>query len=928
MADIDPVILELRAELGRYKAELKSTTALAQTSFDRQERAVESLERQIRSSSGAISGQLRTLAGSFAGAFSVQQLTGIIDSYTRFQNQLRVAGLEGEDLARIQEKLLAVAQQNGVAIEAVGTLYSRAAQNQRELGASTSDLINLTSAVAASLRISGTSTEEASGALLQLGQALGSPRIQAEEFNSLLDTMQPLLREAAKRIEGTGGSLAGLTQRIKDTEGPGVSNIQLFRAITASLADLEKTAGSAGLTISGAFTKLTNQLTVYIGQAAQTNGATAAIAGGLELLANNLDTVADALAVIAALALGRFAAGMTAAAASSGLASTAMFALQARAAGAATTMEALALTSATAGRTMLAAFGGPVGIAVTALALGIGFLATRTDDAAKAARVNEEAQRIAGDTTKRAADAAERLASAHGKTRVEALAAAKAEYELTKQKLASAQASALQASAEYARTRAKANENSMAARVGGRNANLGTFYAADESGNRAVSAAEQRMNVADKAAIDLYNALTKLGKAIEAPELTPAPIASDDDKKKKKAKGRTGPTAAEIQAQFEGDLRRAMADQLQDQLEITRDIDKRKDIQAALDEIEYQERLAQIRSQKDYTAAQKTRLTAELNKQFGRQVGADGEVVRIATPRSRARIEEAEQRRADMLERQLRDDQDTLAAEAELVDGRRERLALERRILELAQDEERSRLEASIAAGEIADVAKARVNLERRQGAERQGLSRQYESPFESYSRRLSGRGDNIGDEVQQLVVQRLDEVDDAIADAVTQKLGIKDPLIGQLLSLFIEQNLLAPIAEALKNSKGQGFGATLSSIGNAIFGRASGGSVAPGQMVRVNEGASPGRVEYFQPNQGGKIIPLGQERAALPSRGGTTIVSAPQFNLKGAVITPQLYADMQRISEESATKAAAASYNRSMRDAPGAVAQSRRFGG
>lgn len=49
---------------------------------------------------------------------------------------------------------------------------------------------------------------------------------------------------------------------------------------------------------------------------------------------------------------------------------------------------------------------------------------------------------------------------------------------------------------------------------------------------------------------------------------------------------------------------------------------------------------------------------------------------------------------------------------------------------------------------------------------------------------------------------------------------------------------------------------------------RAAGGPVAAGQMVRVNEGGKP--VEYWQPNTGGTVIPLGDSRGG----GGTLILN------------------------------------------------------
>jgi len=65
--------------------------------------------------------------------------------------------------------------------------------------------------VSAALKIQGMSAQEAQGALLQLGQALRGGKIQAEEYNSLLDGLYPLLEAAASGSERFGGSVAKLT---------------------------------------------------------------------------------------------------------------------------------------------------------------------------------------------------------------------------------------------------------------------------------------------------------------------------------------------------------------------------------------------------------------------------------------------------------------------------------------------------------------------------------------------------------------------------------------------------------------------------------------------------------------------------------------------------------------------------------------------
>lgn len=945
MAEIDPIIMQLIADNGRYKAELANTTRVAELNLGRQERAVVSLERQIKASSAQIGGHFRAMAGALAGALSARHVIAMADSYTRFTNQLRVAGLEGENLASVQQRLFAVAQQNGVQLEAVGTLYSRAAQNQKELGASTTDLIGLTRAVAASLKISGTSTQEASGALLQLGQALGSPRIQAEEFNSLLDTMQPLLREASKHIEGTGNSLSGLTRKIKDTKGEGVSNVQLFQAITKALGDLEKRAAAAELTIGGAFTKLTNSLTLYIGEANRANGASAVLAQAMEALANNLDTVADALGVIAVVLIGRYVASLTATTAATvaqGVATQRLAAQQAflDAMIAKTTatnlvygsslvrttsmLGTVGAASRAAGASMLAAFGGPIGIA-TALGIAVVALVQAQDDSTASSR----AQAAALEEVKPALDAdrvaIDKLSSATGKARQEALEHVKA--------LRAQRVEAIAAARDVARA-AQIKLQAAKAELAGRSTLVTGISALSALAGGPTGIAGENKVIEAQAGYDaamakvgaLIDSFDKLGTAIAAPPAALRPSATGE-KDKKKAKGSSGPSAEEVAQQHADELRRIYAEQLQDELAVTNDIERRRDIQNELNRLEYEQRRAQVENDKNFTKAQKAAQIAALNKRFGGEAKlVDGEFV-VGTPSflGQAVNNDYDEREARNRGQVARNEQSALQAEAEIVSTRLARLAIERSILEQREIEERAALDSAIASGQIANATQARAALEREQAARRTKLGRDFESPFQAQARRLREQGDNLGDEVETLVVQRLDELDDAITDAISSRLGVKDPLLKQLLNLFIQQNLIRPISEALAGAGGGGGGflGGVASFFGSLFGRASGGYVGPGQTVRVNENRG-GSVELLRMgSQGGHVIPLGQEnaRAARPDT-RPVVVSSPQFDLRGAVLTRDLYADMERISQANAQQAAIAMGKTVMQNVPQRVSQ------
>ena len=250
-----------------------------------------------------VSGTLGNLAGGLAAAFSVQQIGKFIDSATRIQNALRIAGLSGAELTKVYEALYAAAQKNGVPVEALATLYGRASQAQKELGASTEDLISFSSNVALALRVAGTDAQTASGALLQLGQALGSGRVAAEEFNSVLEGAPTIVKAVAAGLKEAGGSVSALKALIVDGK---VSSEAFFRAFESGAPILEKMAQGSTLTLAQQFTQLQNVLTDAVGKFDAATGASGKLGTELRELAGFVTSLGNAFATTAESDLGKF----------------------------------------------------------------------------------------------------------------------------------------------------------------------------------------------------------------------------------------------------------------------------------------------------------------------------------------------------------------------------------------------------------------------------------------------------------------------------------------------------------------------------------------------------------------------------------------------------------------------------------------------
>lgn len=288
--DVERLAISLEARVNQFERQLKKAErdldGSANNIENRAARMSRRVEREVDGMGERMAGSLRgafaPLAGIIAGAMSVEGIRQASDAYTRVQNSLKVAGLEGDALTGTFNELFAIAQRNGTALEPLVGLYGGLAQAQKELNATGSELTQFTEGVSLALRVAGTDAQSASGALLQLRQAMGSGRISAEEYNSILEGARPVLQAVAAGMVEAGGSVAQLTRLVKDGQ---VSSEAFFRAFLAGRPLLEDMASRTAPTVSQGIAKIQNAFVNLIGEMDKVTGASTALGNGLNNVA-------------------------------------------------------------------------------------------------------------------------------------------------------------------------------------------------------------------------------------------------------------------------------------------------------------------------------------------------------------------------------------------------------------------------------------------------------------------------------------------------------------------------------------------------------------------------------------------------------------------------------------------------------------------
>lgn len=337
-------------------------------------------------------------------ALSVNSVAKYADAWTSAKNSLAIAGVEGQKQVDVLDQLYKSAQANSAPLSAMADLFGKAAQAGDNLGASQADLLKFSDGVGVALRVAGSSASQASGALTQLGQLLGSARVQAEEFNSINDGARPILMAVAAGLDEAGGSVSKLKELVNDGK---VSGQQFFQAFLKGLPSIQSMAANATQTIEQGMTKVNNAFMRFIGESDESLGASQRLVAGLNTLADNFDKTADVVlkvaAVIAGALVGRSIAGMIA---SLGLATSAVIRFV-TAVRAAATISGLA--TAMGGLSVAA---GPIGavIGVTAVS-ALALFASSSNEASAGALTYAAALE---EVRKKANEAAPAIASAAG----------------------------------------------------------------------------------------------------------------------------------------------------------------------------------------------------------------------------------------------------------------------------------------------------------------------------------------------------------------------------------------------------------------------------------------------------------------------------------------------------------------------------------
>lgn len=240
----------------------------------------------------AMSSSIKSLVGYMGGLLTINKAIAMADGYTQMAARIRNATQSAEEYTLVQDRLLKTANTTYRQLGEAQEVYLSMAGGMKSLGKSTKDTLDLTDSLSFSFTHNATRIDQAQSAMDALSKSMAKGKVDGDAWISIVTGADNVIADMAKQTGKTEAQIRKL-----GAEGK-VSLEDLIKTLIATREQNEKLANNMENSLADGFTKLSNEVTVYLGKANEASSATGIMASGLGALADNLDLVANTGAAI------------------------------------------------------------------------------------------------------------------------------------------------------------------------------------------------------------------------------------------------------------------------------------------------------------------------------------------------------------------------------------------------------------------------------------------------------------------------------------------------------------------------------------------------------------------------------------------------------------------------------------------------------
>lgn len=228
---------------------------------------------------------LRNVFASIGAGALAKQFIDTSDKLNLLDARLKLATTSVSEFKSQQEKLLQISLQSYTAIEDTVTLFTKLNPALKQVGASTEQVNNVVSSFVKGLQLGGSSAQEASSAILQFSQAMGSGVLRGEEFNAIAEASPKLMTYLA---EGLGIAQGQLRKMAENGE---LTASRVSNALLKVKDSIDKDFATLPVTVAKAMTNLSTATSLMIQDIDKTLGATNALSGYITQLSDAINNL-------------------------------------------------------------------------------------------------------------------------------------------------------------------------------------------------------------------------------------------------------------------------------------------------------------------------------------------------------------------------------------------------------------------------------------------------------------------------------------------------------------------------------------------------------------------------------------------------------------------------------------------------------------
>lgn len=169
--------------------------------------------RNLDVSSSGLTGTLRRVAGAFLGMQSVKWLVNTSDQITQTTARLQLMTGSAEAAAEANDQIFAAAMRSRGAYADMADLVAKLGTLAPDAFTDTGEIVAFAEQLQKQMALSGTSTQSAQAAMLQLTQGLSSGTLRGEELNSILEQTPMIAQTIADYLGMSTGEMRELASQ-------------------------------------------------------------------------------------------------------------------------------------------------------------------------------------------------------------------------------------------------------------------------------------------------------------------------------------------------------------------------------------------------------------------------------------------------------------------------------------------------------------------------------------------------------------------------------------------------------------------------------------------------------------------------------------------------------------------------------------------